>query len=399
MVLRIILRRFNIAVLFLIGIFLLQHDNVFCQKSPVFISPEFMVGKIVQNYESFPGATTRKTLVLNMGRHLNNLENHSHNYYNFPHAGLSIGFSDLGNKESLGQEFSFVPYLLINASKKLRHSWNFKIGLGGSYFTRIYEPENNRNNKAIGSHLNWTFQLFLYHSIYLSEHVNILLGGGYWHSSNSHIQLPNFGLNSAMLTLSCQYYFDRVNLNIHKENSERLPLQKFIQFRTGLGVHELGSTIGPAYGPKRPVYTFDGNYGFLFNKQLKIYGGLYYRFYSTFYHYLKDNESDENSIWEASNINFHLGVEYLLGHVGMNCEGGINLFKPFYDEFYDLFENGDSFNEFRMSTFNTRMGMNLYLINTNKSPKNNLALGAHINANFGKADFGEISLIYIKNLK
>lgn len=388
--------RLGIAI-FLTGI--TTSFTLYSQKNPAVITPELMLGKIVSNYKKFPGAQTRKTLVVNIGSYLNNPKVHSHQYYNFPQVGVSLGFSDLGNKENLGEEISVVPYFLINASNKLKHSWRFKLGLGASYFTKYYNEETNRVNQAIGSHLNWTFQLFLYYTLHAGERVNILAGGGYWHSSNSHTQLPNYGLNSGMLSLSFQYYLQKIDLDLRKDHdAEKVPLQRFIQVRSGLGVHELGSTIGPAIGPKRPVYTMDLGYGFLFNQQLKVYGGVFFRFYSSFYHYLKDNHTDgaKNYAWQASNINFHLGVEYLVGHVGMNCEGGLNLYKPFYNDFYALFENGNKFNEFRMSMFNTRMGLNFYLKNTNKNPASNLAIGAHINANFGKADFGEVSLTYMR---
>ncbi len=358
-----------------------------------------MVGKIVPNYESFPGAQTRKTMQLNVGTYLNDAAVHSNQYYNLPHVGVGLGFSDLGNNENLGQEISLVPFISLNASNKLKNSWHFKFGLGGSYFTKKYEEETNPFNKAIGSSLNWTFQAFVYHQLLVSEHFNMRIGGGFWHSSNSHTQLPNFGLNSAMLSLSFNYYLTEIDPDFRKEkHPEKTPKQPFIQTRVGLGMHEFGSTIGPVGGPKKPVYTIDFDYGYLFNHQLKAYAGLFYRFYQSFYDYSKENPTNSSPAKQASNINFHLGIEYLLGHVGMNVEGGINLYKPFYDEYYDLYENGDPFNEFRMALFSTRLGMNLYLKNTNKNPKNNLALGAHINANFGKADFGEVGLMYMRVL-
>ncbi len=44
------------------------------------------------------------------------------------------------------------------------------------------------------------------------------------------------------------------------------------------------------------------------------------------------------------------------------------------------------------SLFPTRLGVKLYLFNTNKIPKNNLYIGANINANYTQADFSELSL-------
>ena len=384
---------------FLLSILVLGiNAPVHCQQKTRYFSPEFMVGKIVPNYKGLPGSTVRSSYLLNIGTFLCDTNNHAHAYYHFPQVGISIGLSDLGNKENLGTEYSLVPYISLNASRGLRHSVQFKFGLGMSYFTKFYNEENNRYNRAIGSSLNWTFQAFVYYNLFVSRQFTMQLGGGYWHSSNAHLQLPNFGLNSAMVGVVFQYYLSDIDPGFRlPETMERHIKQQFIQVRAGLGWHEFGGTIGPVGGSKMPVYTTSINYGILYNRQLKFYGGFFYRFYSSFYDHLEENGSSvKNNSWQASNINFHLGLEYLLGHVGMNLEGGINLFKPFYDDYYDLFENGNSFNEFRMSMFNTRLGLNLYLKNTNKNPMNNFALGAHINANFGKADFGELSLTYMK---
>jgi hypothetical protein len=371
------------------------------QNNPVFISPEIMVGKIVANYDGFPGSEAKRTLILNMGTYLNNPNNHTHRYYNLPHVGVAMAFSDLGNQENLGEEISLVPYIMLNTSKRMKHSWSIKVGLGASYFTNFYDEEINPNNQAIGSAVNFTFLAYLYHSLIVGERFNIQFGGGFWHSSNSHTQLPNYGLNAAMLSVAFNYYMTKIDPDINlTEMPDRFPTQKFLQVRGGLGMHEFGSSIGPIGGDKMPVATLSVDYGYLFNQQLKFYGGLFYRYYSSYHKYLEENgTTNDGLIWEASNINFHLGLEYLLGHVGMNIEGGINLYKPFYDDFYDLHENGDAFNEFRMSTFNTRIGMNLYLKNTSSNPKSNLAIGTHINANFGKADFGELSLVYMRRIK
>ena len=47
----------------------------------------------------------------------------------------------------------------------------------------------------------------------------------------------------------------------------------------------------------------------------------------------------------------------------------------------------------------TRLGMNLYLFDTNKLPQHNFFVGANINANLGKADFTEFSIGYTYTLK
>lgn len=373
----------------------------FGQKKVIFLEPEFMIGKNVANYKTFPKSGLRTTYVLNIGAYKNDGKRHDHRYYNFPHTGISIAYSNLGNNRALGKEISVMPYISINASKTLKHSWDFRFGLGGAYLTEYYDKETNPGNKAIGSRFNWAFKAFLYHTLWINSRYRLKLGGGYLHASNAHTQLPNFGLNSAMLSISCHYYLKKIDPKQRKEDPGPKQQSRFFQLRSGLGMHEFGSTVGPVGGPKKPVYSYALSYGLLLNRQLKLYSGFFYRYYKSYYDYLKENLAGEyqNIKREASNISFFIGCEYLLGHVGMNIEGGLNLYKPFYNEFYEMFETGDDFDEFRMSMFNTRMGLNLYLFNTNRQPKHNVALGGHVNANFGKADFGEISITYMKTFR
>ena len=79
----------------------------------------------------------------------------------------------------------------------------------------------------------------------------------------------------------------------------------------------------------------------------------------------------------------------------MDAEIGINLYKPFYPEHSSEFEYDSSFKYWLKKTFVTRLGLKLYAINTSKNPKHNVFLGAHINANFGQADFSELSIGYV----
>ncbi|MDE5420378.1 hypothetical protein L3073_16700 [Ancylomarina sp. DW003] len=99
--------------------------------------------------------------------------------------------------------------------------------------------------------------------------------------------------------------------------------------------------------------------------------------------------------WNASNIYFHLGSEFLIGHFGLDIEGGLNLYKPFYKEYYETHGSSNELKYKLKKYFSSRMGLNFYIINTNKLPKNNFFIGANINANFGQADFTELNFGYM----
>ena len=89
---------------------------------------------------------------------------------------------------------------------------------------------------------------------------------------------------------------------------------------------------------------------------------------------------------------------------------GLNIYKPFYKIDWQLnqgytYENGNGDNVEVLGELNryyeikrtvsARMGLKYYLWTTNKAPKHNVFVGAHINANLGQADFTELSFGYV----
>ena len=95
-----------------------------------------------------------------------------------------------------------------------------------------------------------------------------------------------------------------------------------------------------------------------------------------------------------SNVILFIGNEFLMSHFAFDLRFGINLHKPFYNEFNPGTEIGIQIRKI----FSSRVGLNLYLKNTNKLPRHNFFVGAHINANMAKADFTEFSLGYTFSL-
>jgi hypothetical protein len=119
------------------------------------------------------------------------------------------------------------------------------------------------------------------------------------------------------------------------------------------------------------------------------------RFYQHYYYQIKtgsDSSLLQKPKLNSSNLYFFIGFELLTGHLGMDIEGGLNLFKPFFRTHYETMHDNIGLEYWLKQLFNSRMGFNYYLINTNKNPRNNLYIGININANFGQADFSEICL-------
>jgi hypothetical protein len=236
--------------------------------------------------------------------------------------------------------------------------------------------------------------------------MNLKIGMGYLHSSNAHTTLPNYGLNSAMLSLATQFAYQKYDPDFAtRYNKPNINKRKhyFLQARVGYGWHELGGTWEPVGGADFPIGSSSLSGGVIFKRHFKLSIGFMYRYYKSFHEFILNHKSrtglGENPKKEASNLAIFGGIEFLLGHVGMDLEIGYNLHKPFYDEFNSRWEFNEGFQYWRNKYISTRFGLKFYLISNERMPKHNIYLGSHINANFGTADFMDISLGYTFLLK
>lgn len=368
-----------------------------------FIEPEVMVGKNIKIYDNFPDSDIRSNYVLNLSMLNMDTSKHWVKYYKFPTVGLSFSYSNLGNQDVFKNEFSIIPFIILKTSRNQRKSFDFKIGLGASYFNNPFHYKNNPDNKVIGSNFTWAFQLFLYKKFLVTNKANLKFGIGFLHSSNAHTTIPNYGMNSAMISLAAQFATKPYDPEFATKIGE-IHINKrkhyFLQARYGYGWHELGGTFVPVGTKDFPVNSYSLSGGIILKQHIKLSLGLTYRFYNSFHDFIVRHKNGlrtqlgENPRTEASNVFVFIGTEFLLGHIGMDFSFGFNLHKPFYDEFNSRWEFNEGLQYLRNKYLVTRFGLKFYLINNEKMPRHNIYLGSHINANFGKADFMDFSLGY-----
>jgi len=409
-----------LTVLFFLFTFQLHPQQVQEEKRSYFVfTPEIMVGYTAESNEFFPDRNLQTQLQLNFGW------DHSYNPQEWarrlkgPKTGISLGYTDFGNKDSLGGTFTLMPFIEFDIfrSKRLRSL----VGMGGSYFTKIYDEIDNPRNQAVSTDLTWSFRAFMHYDLLRTENIDWRVGLGYFHHSNGHTRLPNQGYNSFLLSVSAD-----VNSNEPKESPEIKEPSEF-QRRVNDYVSFYGSyglnVLSLAYNDKRAVYTVSGEYGKVLNGMFRVGIGFYYRYYEHYFDYINDEEFlvrdgeefeefTDNPWWYASNLGIHANGEFTLNHIGFNVQLGVNLHKPAYDidwrinqgwdntprEIPPNFMLGEFDSKYRLKkTLASRMGLKYYVFDTSKEPVNNIYFGIHINANGGQADFTDISLGYVYN--
>lgn len=122
----------------------------------------------------------------------------------FPSYGVAVQGGGLGSATRLGFTARAVPYLHFPFHRWRRSSIGLRTGWGIGYVDRPYHPEHNRQQLAIGSHINTAIQLAA--EFRLERGRWMALGGlGIDHWSNGSVKLPNLGLNYLSLHVGAMY--------------------------------------------------------------------------------------------------------------------------------------------------------------------------------------------------
>ena len=411
-----IMFRFNYFFLFLVFQF------VFCKAQEhskndfnyTFVSFQYDLGRTSHANTYFPDTRPFQGLEFAIG--LTNFSNElkwAKQLY-FPRNGIAISYNNFGNTAKIGSSISVIPFLdftLLNTgTKKL----DLNIGIGASYFDVIYDSNSNVTNQAISTHITWAFRSNLRYDLWKYKNSKSQIVLGYYHNSNGHLRLPNYGLNTFILGLNTEFRYniskiDDLNLEIPNRSKNTSSI-KYYSYRFGLGQNVLTKYDDN----KREVYTVSASFGKIKSKTFKYGAGFYYRFYENYYHYIQNGQLvaemypdlKKNPLAKASSFGMFADGEVLMNHIGIELNIGFNFYKPFYKVDYKLNEgkiiDDGSYQLGKLDWYynvkhliSSRFGLKYYALNTNNSPKHNVFLGAFINANLGQADFTELGIGYV----
>jgi hypothetical protein len=389
-----------------------QNDT---KSSALFFIPEILVGKTLEANTDFPETALQNNIFFSLGRYNYNSGKEWAARLNYPKTGLSLGYTDFGNSNKVGHAYTLMPFIEFSILRRYTSGLNLQLGLGGSYMDTQFNAKTNPFNRAITTKINWSFRSFIYYDVFKTNKTDWRFGLGYLHHSNGHTNLPNQGLNSLAASISAKIDSRQQPEALSDPHPFKSKSQTYLSTRFGIGENVLSKK----FNTKKEVYSFAMSAGKIINNTFKFGGGFYYRFYEHYYDYIKNNEAlvveqfplfSDNPFGYATNFGLFATSELLLDHFGFEFALGLNVYKPFYKIDWQLNKgysyennNGDTievlgeldwYYEIKQ-TVSARMGLNYYLWSTNKAPKHNAFIGAHINANLGQADFTELSFGYV----
>jgi hypothetical protein len=349
--------------------------------------PVLNFGRIVKNAPAAPNSNFTFVSDINFSLQANGSKEW-HQLYHYPKTGYLLVFGGLGNKRELGNVFGFVPNMTLNAANKKWYAPRITLGLGVAYFNNPFNDPENVTNLYIGS----SFTAMGYASVYVQPRLRVNLdlkaGISVFHCSNGHVQIPNLGINLPALNIGIVYKPSALPENFTK-NPVVLPKAKIhVNIRAGMGVHQLARTTEPIGTAKYAVYVSDIYISRRFGAINNVQAGIEINHYNSYYNYIvRENMFGSDRKLKATVVTAFLGHEFMIGHVSLLSQGGINIYNPFYREYVKQFKSDQGIKTELKKYISTRLGLQYYIWDPKYCTRHNIFVGAYIKANFGQADF------------
>ncbi len=197
-------------------------------------------------------------------------------YYSYPSNGVIFYTGFLGNQDVLGNAFALDYFTNIHLLKKhkgedknfARFLIDMRMSAGLGYLTKVFDPDINNHNVAIGSHMNVSIGLSFDLKWRISETTQFFTGLSLRHFSNGSFSTPNLGINIPTLTLGIKKHLANRNVyqreyvildssQITKNKKMHLPYHDLI-FVAGIGTKE----VYPAGGNKYGTYSMEFTYSY-----------------------------------------------------------------------------------------------------------------------------------------
>lgn len=136
-----------------------------------------------------------------------------HRKYLNPEVGVGMYYSPLTNSKEVGQAYALFAFTSLPLGKNGWHNLHLRFGMGPGLITSKFNAQDNNQNVAIGTNVNLFILFELLEEIRLSKNLDLTVGIGLVHFSNSGFQKPNLGFNLPSVQLGLKYQIGTQELN------------------------------------------------------------------------------------------------------------------------------------------------------------------------------------------
>ena len=128
------MRRLFFILGLMIPLILSAQDNSEVKRSEFIVTPEIMVGHSAEANDFYPERNPQIQVLVNLGwEHDLNPQEWAQRLKG-PRTGLSLGYTNFGNADSLGSSFTILPFIEFNVFRSRR--LKILTGMGGSSLLR-----------------------------------------------------------------------------------------------------------------------------------------------------------------------------------------------------------------------------------------------------------------------
>ncbi len=261
-----------------------------------------------------------------------------HAHRKFPQAGLEVAYFWLNNHQQLGNAFGFLPNITLPIAHKRNFDLRTTIGLGVGWLSKHYDPFDNPQNNAIGSHVNNYTSVRFFAEKKWTDHWKWTVGASFSHFSNGSSQLPNYGLNVPALIFGASYaptplrpadyHFPTTTKSFRRWGffaEANIARKEFIAFN----------------GPKYPIYNLAIAATFNENFDNTTFLGIEYEYNFAVYNFYKFLEQYDEPTTKNTGKRYLIfaGHEFAFGHIGLGAQLGVYVgpyqyltIRPFYNK-------------------------------------------------------------------
>jgi hypothetical protein len=313
-----------------------------------------------------------------------------HADWRYPQYGVAFLYGYLGNPAVLGNNYSLLPYLLLESKDSRKITADVRVGVGLAHFDTRYNRISNPDNIIIGSRFTGIANLSVNLRKRLSSHWALYGGVSFIHCSNGHSHLPNVGMNTVALNAGLRYYPAGKPLpQTTKSNPAAKDRPVMMNLRFGYGTHEFGSATKPLGGPHYPVYALSVFASKRFGKISNGHAGIFVNYYTGFYDYIRNqNFYDTGQRGKSITASIFVGHEFLIGRFGLVWQSGVNIYNPFQRDYYKLLL-GSGTSAMLKTYWCNKIGGQVYLFRPSEVRRFNMWFGIYIKTNLMTADFAE----------
>lgn len=123
----------------------------------------------------------------------------------YPELGVSFLYGNSGSREYIGHITALVPFIQFPFFKTSVFYGGVRVGMGGAWVEKIFNPQTDFKNLIIGSHLNFCSNLMVLAGLLVLPRTYLDIGVSLTHISNGSMKLPNYGLNPLSLSAGIKY--------------------------------------------------------------------------------------------------------------------------------------------------------------------------------------------------